>query len=80
MFVDKQSTRVLGHFAAIHSSFLLHLLQEQHEQQQDRWIVLERWGTNLFLSSYSQIGDSQFFFSLTHCRIYSFATFGIAGF
>lgn len=49
MFVNKQSTRVLGHFAVIHSSFLVHLLQEQQEhEQQDRWIVLERWGTNLF--------------------------------
>ena len=34
MFVDKQSTRVLGHFAMIHSSSFLHLLQEQQEHEQ----------------------------------------------
>lgn len=36
MFVDKQSTRVLGHFAVIHSSsFLLLLLQQQQQQEQE---------------------------------------------
>ena len=38
MFVDKQSTRVLGHFAVIHSSsfLLLLLLQQEQEQEQEQ--------------------------------------------